>query len=194
MADVIDKNKFNLSYFFSGDGLKDWWKAAGMFWRIIVIILALIALTVGAQTVIGWFIKPQQNVNKPHVIVTPFAKVEKIDQTSTQVNVSPEKPWELGAGIGALRFDNKDGVLVGFNFANKEAIKDVSGYYGIPIAIEFSGSWEGIVRDLERFEKLPYLMRPIKAEVNTIPDEDNKNVINFKYGIFLYVDESFGKD
>ncbi len=86
------------------------------------------------------------------------------------------------------------GVLTGFSFANKEVVKDATGYYGIPIVLQFTGSWPDISRDVEQFEKLPYLVRPIKVESTTSLDGDGKNVVNFKYGFFLYVNESFGKD
>jgi hypothetical protein len=117
MAD-IDKTKWNLQYFLTGDGLKDWWKAAGNLWRGLAIIAGLVAFTVGAQTVIGWFIKPQQNINKPTVVVTPFSRVDKIDQTSTQISIS-EKTWEVGVGGGGLRYDNKDGICA-FGWVKKK--------------------------------------------------------------------------
>lgn len=101
--------KFNLLYFFKGAGIEDWWKALGMFWRIIVVIFLIILMTSGIRTVIGWFIKPQQNVNKPTVITTPFSHVDKIDQTSTQISMT-EKTWEAGFGGGVIRYDDKDGI------------------------------------------------------------------------------------
>jgi len=34
----IDKNKFSLRYFIVGEGAKDWWKAWGTGWRLIITI------------------------------------------------------------------------------------------------------------------------------------------------------------
>ncbi len=110
--------KFNLLYFFKGAGLEDWWKALGLGWRLLVIGVGVIVLLSGARTVVGWFIKPQQNVNKPTVVVTPFARVDKIDQTSTQISMN-EKSWELSLGMGVMRYDNKDGVIVGATIKRK---------------------------------------------------------------------------
>lgn len=40
----IDKSKFNLKYFFVGDGAKDWFKALGNGWRLLVIILCVLLI------------------------------------------------------------------------------------------------------------------------------------------------------
>jgi len=56
-----------------------------------------------------FFHKPQQNVNKPTVVVTPFAKVDKIDQSNMQVLMN-EKAWEVGLTGGVFNYDNKSGA------------------------------------------------------------------------------------
>ena len=103
------QGNFSLKYFLLGKGLPDWFSAWGSGWRIILTIILLFFLISGIR---GCFVKEPKNINKPHVIVTPFAKVEKIDQSNVQVSVE-EKPWEVSLGGAVLRFDNKDGVLVG---------------------------------------------------------------------------------
>ena len=103
-----DKTKFSLNYLIAGEGIKDWYKALGNGWRIAVIVTLGAFLILGIR---GCFVKQPQNINKPHVIVTPFAKVEKIDQTSTQISMT-EKTWEAGLGGGAITYDNKSGVGV----------------------------------------------------------------------------------
>jgi hypothetical protein len=52
------------------------------------------------------------NIHKPTCTVLPFAKVEKLDQTSTQVLIE-EKTWEVGLGGGILNWDNKSGMFAG---------------------------------------------------------------------------------
>jgi len=59
-----------------------------------------------------FFRKVPQNVSNQKVVVTPFAKVDKIDQSSIQVMVE-EKTWELGIGVGAVTYDNKSGAMAG---------------------------------------------------------------------------------
>lgn len=103
------QGKFDLGYFIKGSGLEDWWKALGLGWRLIVFGVFIFFLISGIR---GCFVKEPKNVNKPHVVVTPFAKVEKIDQSNVQVSID-EKTWEVGIGAGALTFDNKNGGLIG---------------------------------------------------------------------------------
>lgn len=106
---------FNLKYLFTGEGVKDWYKALGAGWRIAVMVALAFFLLTGIR---GCFTKISPNVNKPHVIVTPFAKVEKIDQSNVQVSVT-EKNWEVSLGMGAIRYDNKDGVIIGGTIKRK---------------------------------------------------------------------------
>lgn len=111
--------KFNLKYLFAGEGAKDWWKALGNGWRIGVFILIAILLAAGGVQVWRFFFPVKSgNVNKPHAVVLPFAKVEKIDQTSTQVLLE-EKAWEVALGGGVLTYDNKSGLFVGGSIKRK---------------------------------------------------------------------------
>ena len=52
---------------------------------------------------------PDTQVSKTQALA--IGKVEKgaITQTSTQIKVDGEKPWEIGIGAGGFRWDNKDG-------------------------------------------------------------------------------------
>ena len=106
-TDAESKTKFDLGYFFTGEGLKDWYKSWGLGWRLALSVALLVFLGLGIR---GCFIKQPANINKPHVVVLPGAKVEKVDQTSTQINVGPEKPWELGLTGGVFTYDNKNGA------------------------------------------------------------------------------------
>jgi hypothetical protein len=54
------------------------------------------------------FFPTKNNVNKPVTTVLPFAKVDKIDNTNTQISIEREKPFEVGAGVGGGRIDDKD--------------------------------------------------------------------------------------
>jgi len=85
----------------------------------------------------------------------------------------------------------KEGKVAGFSFANNEAIKDKTGYLGIPVLIEFQGTWSEIDIDLQKIQAIPYLLRPIEIDVS--PSE-TEGLIDFKFGGFLYVNESFRKN
>lgn len=112
MADpVLDKSKFNLLYFFQGDGAKDWWKALGTGFRLAAICVLGLGVILVCMNVWSFFKpKPAQNTYNPRNIVLPGARVDKIDQTSTQILVE-EKPWEIGCGAGVFSYDSKPGGI-----------------------------------------------------------------------------------
>jgi hypothetical protein len=85
----------------------------------VVISIGVVLIIMGFFAVWRFlFPKPASNIHKPTAIVTPFAKVEKIDQSSQQVLVE-EKPWEVSVGGGVLRYDNKDGFIGGLMVRRK---------------------------------------------------------------------------
>ena len=93
----------------------------------------------------------------------------------------------FAAELDALR---GEGLISSFSFASEDAIRDQTGYYGVPIVIRFLGNWELISQGLSRIGKLPYLIRAVNIE-SAKTEEDN--LIDFRYGGFLYVDESLAK-
>jgi len=93
----------------------------------------------------------------------------------------------FAAELDALR---GEGLISSFSFASEDAIRDQTGYYGVPIVIRFLGNWELISQGLSRIGKLPYLIRAVNIE-SALTGEDN--LIDFRYGGFLYVDESLAK-
>lgn len=83
------------------------------------------------------------------------------------------------------------GVIVSFSFGGKEPVVDKTGFLGIPIIITLRGSGDEIASALDQIQELPYLIRAVKIDSDYQESED---VINFKYGGFLYVDEEFGQN
>lgn len=89
------------------------WETYKKFAVYVVIGIVVLLLIMGGVSIWRFFFpKADKQINNPRVIVTPFAKVEKIDQANTQILLS-EKPWEAGAGVGGFQYDNKTGVLLG---------------------------------------------------------------------------------
>jgi len=89
------------------------WNTYKKWASYVVISLVALLLIVGVFAIWRFiFPKPAQNIHKPTAIITPFAKVEKLDQSSQQILVE-EKPWEVSLGAGVLRYDNKDGWIGG---------------------------------------------------------------------------------
>lgn len=113
MATKPADGKFDLKYFLFGEGAKDWWRSAGDGIRLALIIAVIIGVVLVGMNIWNFFIpKPAQNVNKPTAVVLPGARVDKLDMSSTQVLVE-DKPWEIGIGGGLMRYDNKDGAIIG---------------------------------------------------------------------------------
>jgi Tfp pilus assembly protein PilO len=82
------------------------------------------------------------------------------------------------------------GLVTRFSFASEQAVKDNNKNFGIPLIIEFSGTWAQISDGLQRLEGLPYLLRAISIEVR----KNQEGILSYKYGGFLYVSETLAKN
>jgi hypothetical protein len=74
----------------------------------VYIGITLVLLFVGTNLYRFFFPAKESQISKPTAIVVGHAEKGSITQTSTQIELS-EKPWEVGAGVGGFRYDNKDG-------------------------------------------------------------------------------------
>jgi len=81
------------------------------------------------------------------------------------------------------------GVISRFSFANDDPVKDKTGYIGVPIVIEFRGTWPQISQTLKSVQDLPFLIRAIDIEISQIP---NQGIQRLMFGGVLYVAENFG--
>ena len=81
------------------------------------------------------------------------------------------------------------GIVRGISFVSQEAVRDKTKALGIPFVIELEGSWADIDATLTTIQKLPYLFRAVTVETNI----NEEGIVNYKYGGFLYVDESLAK-
>ena len=103
-------------------------------------------------------------------------------------------PDEAGL-IGFVREIDRlkeEGLVTRFAFAREKAVKDKTGHFGIPVIIEFRGGWLEIGQGLTRLNETPYLLRAVTIEANRSGEDGN--LIIFKYGGFLYVDETLAKN
>lgn len=91
--------------------------------------------------------------------------------------------------IEAIEVLKENGYVKNFSLVGADAVKDKTGAFGIPFVVEFEGDWGKINLSLQELQKLPYLMRAINVEARVV----DENVINFKYGGFLYVSDSLAK-
>ena len=61
----------------------------------------------------NFFFPNKSIVNKPHALVIGKAEKGAIDQTSTNIVVEKERPWEVGGGVAGITYDNKNGGIAG---------------------------------------------------------------------------------
>jgi hypothetical protein len=89
------------------------------------------------------------------------------------------------------KIKSQGGSIAKVTFTSGKAVKDRTENFGVPIVIEMKGGWDSIGKDLEEIEKLPFLFRSavIEAKIN----EEDAAVIDFKYGVFLYVIDRLGQ-
>ena len=81
------------------------------------------------------------------------------------------------------------GIVKGISFVSQEAVKDKTKSLGTPFIIEMEGTWADIDTVLTAIQKIQYLFRVVTIEAKI----NEEGVVNFKYGGFLYVDETFAK-
>jgi len=113
------KGSFDLGYFLKGAGPEDWFKALGLGTRFIVVILIVGLLAAGGISIWRFiFPVPDKQINRPRVYALPGSKIEKIDQSNVQV-LMEEKKWAVSAGGGLLRWDNRDGWIIGVGITRK---------------------------------------------------------------------------
>lgn len=83
-----------------------------------------------------------------------------------------------------------DSAIQKVSFTSQKPIRDRTGNFGIPVAVEMTGTEQQIENDIQNIQDLPYLFRTITFE--TRPSIENESLIVGKYGILLYVKESLG--
>jgi hypothetical protein len=111
--------------------------------------------------------------------------VEKVDQ------IKAIFPNESGLVSFVKEIENlkTGGVVKGITFVSQEAVRDKTTSVGIPFIVEMEGKWEQIDSNLQSIQKLNFLQRPVNITINVIAS----GLVNFKYGGFIYVDESLAK-
>jgi hypothetical protein len=85
-----------------------------------------------------------------------------------------------------------EGVVKDFSFANEGAVRDKTTVLGIPFVLRMEGTWEQINSDLKKMQRMPFLLRAVTLDIKV--KEEETNLIDFRYGGFIYVDESLSKN
>jgi Tfp pilus assembly protein PilO len=85
-----------------------------------------------------------------------------------------------------------EGVVKNFAFANEDAVHDKTKVLGIPFVLRMEGTWEQIDSDLKKIQSMPFIVRAVTLDIQV--KEEETNLIDFRYGGFIYVDESLAKN
>lgn len=172
-----------------------------IWWKDLVLAVFNLVLVVGAILILSRFpsraleLKTLRNAELQLTAKGSFDIAELELESSSQkaeklLVLFPDEPGliEFVKEIDILK---EEGVVTRFSFASEKAVRDKTGYYGIPLVIEFSGTWDQIGQAIERITDLAYLLRAVTVEAE--PDLESGLII-FKYGGFLYVDETLAKN
>ena len=81
--------------------------------KSIVYLIMICAILFVVYAIKNTFFPSKSITNKPHALVIGKAEAGAIDQTSTNIVVEKEKPFEVGVGAGVVRYDQKDGYFGG---------------------------------------------------------------------------------
>ena len=168
------------------------------------VVLGLVNLGLVLSTVflLGRLPARASEFNKARNASISKSTKSEVEVAGLEIAASKEKadklnslfPDEAGL-IGFVREIDRlkeEGLVTRFAFASERAIKDKTGYFGIPVIIEFRGGWFEIGQGLTRLNETPYLLRAVTIEANR--SSEGGNLIIFKYGGFLYVDETLAKN
>jgi len=172
-------------------------KSFPVFAFVGVLILALMTLTVIILSSLDSKAQELKKLRNEALDAQASSRVEKEDLDIKSIQENVEKinslfPNETGLVnfVREIEKMKEGGVVKGISFVSQDAVRDKNKYLGIPFVIDMEGSWESIDLALQGIEKLPYLVRTITVEARV----SEGGGVNFKYGGFIYVDESLAKN
>ena len=94
---------------------------------------------------------------------------------------------ELIAFVKIIDQGKGSGLVTHFSFASDEPVKDKTGFVGIPLVIELSGTWSQVNQTLDEIQNLPFIVRAITVEITAVSESEFKA----RLGGILYVNEAF---
>lgn len=198
---TIDKNTANGKKAKKGEkeakkdnGQKKWWIKDIVLASVNFLFLAGILILLGMLPAKGKEFKQLRNryeiaSAKSEVEIAEFEIQDSSQKADELIAIYPKQSG-LADFAGQMDLLRGEGLITNFSFASEKAVRDRTGYYGVPLVIRLSGTWDQISQGLSRIEELPFLLRAVNVEAVLTPDG---NLVDYKYGGFLYVDESLAE-
>jgi Na+(H+)/acetate symporter ActP len=103
----VESEPFDIKKFLGGFLNPTTWSKSIIYFIMIGCILFILVM------VKNTFFPNKTITNKPHTIIIGKAEKDSVNQSSTNTVVEKEKSFEVGAGIGVVRYDQKDGAIAG---------------------------------------------------------------------------------
>jgi Tfp pilus assembly protein PilO len=168
----------------------------------MLLVFLVINLLMFAACLYFLYVLPQQarDLKQAKDEALRIQESSKVDVTGLEI-VQNKQNWEklqayFPDEVGVIKFITdleslkKNETIKDMSFVSQNAVKDKTGSSGIPFIMEIEGSWEKVNTALKEFYKLPYLVRVINIDVTTLDGD----IVNFKYGGFIYVSEALSKN
>jgi Tfp pilus assembly protein PilO len=128
---------------------------------------------------------------KKQVEVSDLQIPSVVEKSQALFSLFPNEPG-LVDFVKEIEKLKNEGTITDFSFVNQEAVTDQTGTLGFPFVIKFSGPWEQVSEDLVKLQKLNYLVRAVNIDLKS--SKDSADLVEFKYGGFIYVDQSFNQN
>ncbi len=171
-----------------------WWKdiALGLVNLVFVVLLIIFLGKLPARAKELRRVKSEDlsNVAKSTIEIAGMEVEGSREKVQELEKLFPDEEGLLGF-VREIDIFKEAGVIFSFSFASEKYVRDKTGYHGIPFVVEFQGTWDQISEGLDKFQALPFLFRAVSIETEVLGEE---GLIRFRYGGFLYVDESLAKD
>ena len=174
-------------------GEKKWWIKDLILASVNIVFLAALMIILGKMPIRANELSQLKNT---FVVATAKSEVQIAEFEIEESKLKAEElkkffPTQSGLANFAGEMDKlrEEGLISSFSFASEDAVRDQTGYYGVPVIIRFLGTWDQIEQGLTKLGDLPFIIRAVSIEAGAGDD----NLVDFRYGGFLYVDESLAK-
>ncbi len=192
---VSEKSKEKVRKSKKKRGSKRWW--------VKDVLLAVVNIIFLVVTVVLLGMLPQRGAEfkKLRTVFIQASEKSEVEIAKLEIDASSEIndslaalfPDEAGLVEFAKEIDKlkEEGLVTSFSFASEKAVRDQTGQFGVPIVIIIEGSWSQVGDAMQKLQGLPFMLRAVSIDAERVSES---NLISFRYGGFLYVDESLAKN